>query len=322
VIALTGPAGAGKTALALRSAHRVAADFPDGQLYADLRAHATEHPLAADRVLAGFLRALGVAAHEVPGDLDEAASLYRSLLTGRRVLVLLDDVGDPEQVRPLFPGGRECLVLLTSRYRLGGLRARNGVQELTLGGLTPSESRELLMGILGTERVRGEADAAEELAASCAHLPLALRIAATRLSAGSHATIADFVRDLHGRPGLGALEVERDDHASMRLSFERSYQRLTTPQRRLFRCLAHVTPAAVTPRSAAAVTGTSEHSSARLLAGLADANMIASVAPDRYELHDLMRLYAIERAQREEESTGSAPGRTERQYRFPERAST
>ncbi|HET9137790.1 AfsR/SARP family transcriptional regulator, partial [Actinophytocola sp.] len=177
IVALTGPAGVGKTALAVHWAHRIEPRFPDGQLFASLRGSAFGPPPRPTETLAGFLYALGVPAGQVPTDLETAIGLYRTLVADKRLLVVLDDVVDPEQVRPLLPGSAGCLVLVTSRDPLCGLVARDGAHRVALDALTPDEARALLARILPSARP----DAIAELARLCAHLPLTLRTAAANL---------------------------------------------------------------------------------------------------------------------------------------------
>jgi len=180
VCAVAGAAGVGKTALAVHWSHRVAARFSDGQLYANLRGHAT--PTRPIEALARFLRALGVPGERVPADVDEAGALFRSVVAGRRMLILLDDARDAEQVRPLLPGSPECLTLVTSRDRLGGLIARDGARPLAMAALADGEAHRLLATLLGATRVAAEPRATAEVARLCGNLPLALRLAAADLA--------------------------------------------------------------------------------------------------------------------------------------------
>jgi DNA-binding SARP family transcriptional activator len=177
---ITGMAGVGKTALAVHWAHRVRDRFADGQLYVNLRGYASGRPLRPIEALARFLHALGVPAGQVPTDDDEAAALYRTRLAGRRMLILLDNAGSPDQVRPLLPGVPGCVVLVTSRDNLAGLLVREGAYNIRLDVLTDAEARLLLTNLLGADRLGAESDTAAELAALCARLPLALRLAAAQ----------------------------------------------------------------------------------------------------------------------------------------------
>ena len=312
-IVLTGPAGSGKTALIVHWARTISELFPDGQFFADMRGHSDEPPAEPLRVLGRFLRALGLAADDIPDRVDEAAGYYRSLLSGRRMLIVLDDVQSPEQVRPLFPGNDACLLVMTSRHRLSGLRARDGVRHAELGGMSPADARELLTRTMGAQRVAAEPAAADTLARLCSRLPLALRIAATRLTPDSPHPVADLLDGLRGDDGLGLLEVESDTLASMRLSLDQSYFRLEPAERQLLRRLGAEFPGPVTSGSVAGQSPETEHASARALTALAEANLIKPVAPGRYELSDLIRLYAIDQTRREQQASRA-------DARLPERA--
>ncbi|WP_312878035.1 NB-ARC domain-containing protein [Lentzea indica] len=182
IAAISGTAGVGKTALAVQWAHRVGDRFPDGQLYANLRGHTRGGPTPPIEVLTQFLSALEVPAERVPVDLDAASAMFRTLTTDRRMLVLLDNAADPDQVRPLLPAGSACLVVVTCRDRLTGLVASHGARQVSLDVLSPADALELLASVLGPERVRAEPVAAADFAQLCAHLPLALRIAAANLA--------------------------------------------------------------------------------------------------------------------------------------------
>ncbi len=230
---IDGMAGIGKTALAVHWAHRVTDRFPDGQLYADLGGWAAGQPLRAIDVLTRFLRALGVPGEHVPVQLDEAAAMYRSLLARRRVLLVLDNARDAEQVRPLLPGAAGCLVLVTSRDRLSGLVAREGASRLTLDVLTVDEAHALLVGLLGQQRVGMEEQAAVELAQACAYLPLALRIAAAHLLDQPWRGIGAYLTELTGPDRLAARELAGDEQAEVRAAFDLSHARLDAPTRSL-----------------------------------------------------------------------------------------
>ncbi len=292
---ISGTAGVGKTTLAVHWAHQVRDRFPDGQLYVNLRGHAGAPPLRPLEALAGFLPALGLPAREVPDGLDQAAALYRSLLADRRVLVLLDNAESAEQVRPLLPGSPGCLVLATSRGRLGGLVARDGAYHHSLDVLDPGESRALLARILGEGRIQAEPRAAVQLTQLCAHLPLAIRIAAAHLTIQPRRTLSDEVASLSAGNRLGALEVDGDQESAVRAAFDRSYAALHPDAARLFRLLGVVGCPDVTPHSAAALADTTTDHAADLLDRLAGAHLLSSVVPGRFAFHDLLRLYAAER---------------------------
>jgi DNA-binding SARP family transcriptional activator/Tfp pilus assembly protein PilF len=305
VSAIAGTAGVGKTALAVHWAHQVRDRFPDGQLYVNLRGYAAGPPLRPIEALARFLQALGVPAEEIPVDEEDAAGLYRSLLAGKRTLVLLDNAHHPDQVRPLLPGSAGCLVLITSRDQLGGLVARDGAIQMSLEALTPPEAGSLLSHLLGDDRVRAEPAAVGELAALCGYLPLALRIAAANLNTRPQRTIADYARRLRAGDRLAALEVDGDRQAAVRAAFDLSYAAQPPDARRLFRLLGLVPGPDVTAPAAAALAGMSAEAAAQLLDKLATAHLIDEHTADRYAPHDLLRLYAAEQATAED----GIPGR-------------
>ena len=207
ISAIGGTAGIGKTALAVNWAHQVAGQFPDGQLYVNLRGFdPAGSPMTAAEAVRGFLDAFEVPPGRIPASLDAQAALYRSLLAGRRVLVVLDNARDADQVRPLLPGSPGCAVVVTSRNRLTSLIAAEGARPLTLDLLTFAEARQLLAGRIGAGRVAAEPPAVEEIITSCARLPLALSIVAARAAAHPGfrlAALAGELRDARG--GLDAF---------------------------------------------------------------------------------------------------------------------
>jgi len=301
ISAIAGMAGVGKTALAVHWAHRVADRFPDGQLYVDLRGWApAAAPLRPEEALAGFLRALGVPAAQVPTEVEQAAGLYRTLLAERRALVVLDNARDADQVRLLLPGSPTCLVLVTSRDRLAGLVAVEGARPLPVDVLTPSEAHDLLAQVLGAERIAAEQPAAAQLARLCAYLPLALRITAANLTFHAQRTIAEHVAELAAGNRLAALEVRGDQQAAVRAAFGLSYATLAADARRLFRLLGLVPGPDVTAAAAGALAGIGTEQATRLLERLADAHLLAEPAPGRYAFHELLRLHAAEQAHAED----------------------
>lgn len=297
---LSGAAGVGKTALAVHWGHRVRASFPDGQLYLNLRGYDTQAPLTPMEGLARFLRALGVPSAQVPDDVDEASALYRSLLADRRVLVVLDNARDAEQVRPLLPGSSTALVLITSRDRLDGLVAIDGADRIDLDALSAEEAYGLLSRVLGPTRVQAEPEQTSELARLCAHLPLALSIAAARLAAQPGRRIGDFVEELKSEDRLSALAIRADGRAAVRGAFDLSYNALPQAARRTFRMIGLAPGPDVTAEALAAVTATQPAVAAEQLTTLARAHLVQQQTPGRYALHDLLRAYARERAGEED----------------------
>jgi len=290
-----GTPGVGKTALAVHWAHQVSCHFPDGQLYADLRGYDPEQPLTAADALAGFLRALGVAGADIPPGTDERAALYRSMLAGRRVLILLDNAGEGEQVRPLLPGGPPCVTVVTSRDTLAGLVVREGARRLDLGLLSQAHAAALLRGLIGA-RAAADPGAAATLAGLCARLPLALRLAAELAASRDGVRLADLVAELNGGPRLDLLDANGDPRTAVRTVFSWSYRHLDAATARMFR-LAGLHPGAeLDGYAAAALAGTTLKQAAAALDRLARAHLIGTRQPGRYGLHDLLRAYARELA--------------------------
>jgi tetratricopeptide (TPR) repeat protein len=297
ISAIGGTAGIGKTALALRWTHQVADRFPDGQLYANLRGFdPAGSPVRPAEVICGFLGALGVEPTGIPVGLDAQAALYRSLLAGRRFLLLLDNARDAEQVRPLLPGTETCVVLVTSRSQLSSLAAREGAHLLDLNLLTMAEARELLNRHLGPSRASREPGAVDELVGLCARLPLALSIAAARAAAAPTfplAGLADELRDARRR--LDALDAG-DLATNVQVVFSCSYRHLSEPAAGMFRMLSlHPGPDVSTP-AAASLAGVPLMQAHKALAELTRANLVTEHAPGRFTFHDLLRSYATHQA--------------------------
>jgi DNA-binding SARP family transcriptional activator len=298
ISAIDGAAGIGKTALAIQIAHREAASFPDGQLFVDLRGFdPRQPPLTPEQALGHLLRGLGADAEILKADVVTQAALYRTLLAGRRVLVVLDNAVSAEQVRPLLPGTQGCLALVTSRNLLAGLVARDGATRVNLDVLRPDESLALLRQIIGASAVDADLDSARELAALCGQLPLALRIAAERI-VGDHYGLADMVAELrveHGR--LDSLSTLDDESSVVRGVFSWSYRALDPAAARAFRLLGLHPGVELGIEESAALLGTDVPSARRQLGGLARRHLLEEVIRDRYRFHDLLRIYAAECAE-------------------------
>ncbi|MEV6648676.1 tetratricopeptide repeat protein [Amycolatopsis sp. NPDC051371] len=297
ISAVDGAAGIGKTALAVHWAHRVQHRFADGTLYMNLRGYGPGEPAPPAEVLDGFLRALGVRADAMPQNVDALSARYRSLLAGLQMLIVLDNANGAEQVRPLLPGTAGCVVVVTSRDSLTGLVVTESATRLTLDLLSPGESVALVQEIIDSQRGVAEPAAVRELIRLCARLPLALRIAASRVSAATATTVADVVAELtDDRYRLDALSWDKDDRAKIRSVFDWSYKRLPIDEARLFRRLGqHVGPD-FSLHAAAAIAGLDLPGTRRLLQHLTSVHMIESGSGDRYRFHDLLHAYAAEKA--------------------------
>jgi tetratricopeptide (TPR) repeat protein len=297
ISAIGGMAGVGKTALAVHWARQQAERFPDGQLYANLRgfdpAGEPADPAAVIRV---FLEALGIPAGQIPASPEAQGGLYRSLLAGRRLLIVLDNARDADQVRPLLPGGPQCLVLVTSRAELTGLAADGCGVLLTLGVLSEDEAREFLARRLGQGRTSAEPAALSELVSLCARLPLALAVTAARAAARpgfALAALAAELRDAAGR--LDALDAG-DAATSVRAVFSWSCRHLTRPAARMFALLGMHPGPDICVAAAASLAGARPAEARTTLAELTRVHLITEHAPGRYAFHDLLRAYARELA--------------------------
>jgi tetratricopeptide (TPR) repeat protein len=294
--AVSGTAGVGKTALAVRWAHRVAERFPDGCLYADLRGFSGDTPVRPEQALAAFLRSLGGRTADIPPPGPELAARYRSLLAGRRMLILLDNAHSAEQVRPLLPGTPSCFVLVTSRDMLAGLVARDGARRVVLDRLPGADANTLLHNLIGP-RAAAEPDAVTALADRCARLPLALRVAAELAVSRAGATLSEIVDELAGtQRRLDLLDAGGDPETAVRAVFFWSYRRLSVPAARTFRLLGLHPGSEFGAEAVAALTGTSTGEAGDALAELARAHLIETRRAGRYGLHDLLRDYAAELA--------------------------
>jgi transcriptional regulator with XRE-family HTH domain/tetratricopeptide (TPR) repeat protein len=296
ISAIGGTAGVGKTALALHWAHRVAHRFPDGQLYANLRGFDAGHgkPAEPADVLRGFLDALGVHPERLPADVEGLAGLYRSVLAGRRMLVLLDNAADAAQVRPLLPASPECLVIVTSRRELAALAAGEGARLLQLDVLSEQEANELLVARLGKERAAGEPWAVTELAALCARLPLALSVVVARAAASPKLPLSSLAAELTELGGrLDGLDAG-DPAANVRNVLSLSYRYLPDTAARMFRLLGLHPGPDISAAAAASLAGVPLAQARVALRDLTRASLLMEVVPGRFAFHDLLRAYAAE----------------------------
>src|SRR5215470_13301295 len=295
ISAVDGMGGIGKTALAVCWAHQVAHRFPDGQLYVNLRGFdPAGPPMAPAEAVRAFLDAFAVPPERIPVGLEAQSSLYRSVLAGRRVLVVLDNARDAAQVRPLLPGSPGCFVLVTSRTRLTSLIAAEGARPLTVDLLSDTEARELLSQRLGPDQVAAEPGAVEEIIGLCARLPLALSVVAARAATHPGFALAVLAEELsRTRGGLQAFEGgEVNDDVRAVLSW--SYQRLDTEHARLFRLLGLHPGPDITAAAAASLAGADPARTQRALKELARCHLVAEQVPGRFGFHDLLRAYATE----------------------------
>ena len=297
IITIGGMAGVGKTALAVHWAHQVAHRFPDGQLYVNLRGFdPSGRPVAAAEAIRGMLDALGIPAGQIPTGQDAQAGLYRSLLAGKRMLVLLDNAREAGQIRPLLPGGPGCLVVVTSRNQLAGLATADGACPVRLGLLPEAEAHDLLTGRLGADRLAAEPAAAAQLIGLCTGLPLALAITAARATARPGPVLATLATELDdARHRLDGLETG-DAEASVRAVFSWSVQGLSLPAADLFAQLSLHPGPDITILAAASLAGRARPQARAALNELAAAHLITEHAAGRYTLHDLLRAYAAELA--------------------------
>jgi tetratricopeptide (TPR) repeat protein len=294
---ISGTAGVGKTALAVHWAHQHAGGFPGGQLYVNLRGFGPADPLRPAEALRIFLDALAVPAAQIPATLDGRQSVYRSRLAGTKTLIVLDNAGGPDQVRPLLPGAPGCLVIVTSRNQLAGLIAADGAQAIVLDVLTSGEAHHVLARRLGPDRVAAEPAAAGELARLCARLPLALAVTGARAAARPDftlTTLAAELRDTRGR--LDALTTGEEDATDIRAVFSWSYHQLSTPAARMFQLLGLHPGPDTTAAAAASLAGLDPGHARRLLRELTHAHLLTEHTPGRYTSHDLLRAYAAEQA--------------------------
>lgn len=296
ISALAGIGGVGKTTLAVHAAHRARRSFPDGQLYVDLRGVGPDAALP-EAVLGAFLRSLGTPESAIPDALDDRAALYRSLLDGRRVLVLLDNARDAEQVRPLLPGAPGCATLITSRVRMVDLA---GAHLVDLDVMSPEEALQFFTRIVGEERITPEREAALDVVTACGFLPLAIRIAGSRLAARRTWTVSVLAAKLSDeRRRLDELQA---GDLAVRATFAMGYRQLVPGQARAFRLLGLADGPDISLAAAAAMLDQPVQDAERLLETLVDAGFLESAGPGRYRYHDLVRLYARSCAAEDEQA--------------------
>jgi DNA-binding SARP family transcriptional activator/tetratricopeptide (TPR) repeat protein len=296
ISAIGGTGGVGKTALAVHWAHQIAEQFPDGQLHMNLRGYDPDQPVTPVDALARFLRSLGVPGQDIPPDEDERAARYRSLLAGKRMLIVLDNARSAEQVRPLLPGTPSCVVVVTSRDALAGLAARDGAARLDLDLMPLLDAAGLLQTLIGA-RAAADPQAVALLAQQCSRLPLALRVAAELASTRPDVPLAQLAAELADQQQrLNLLDAGGDPRTAIRAVFSWSYRHLDTGTARTFR-LASLHPGPdFSPPAAAALTSATLDDTRRMLDRLTRAHLIQQTSPGRYAMHDLLRAYARELA--------------------------
>lgn len=297
ISAIDGTAGIGKTALAVHWAHRVKQHFPDGQLYLNLRGYGPGLPVAPEDALASMLRSSGVDPDRIPAGVDERSALLRSTLADRRVLIVLDNAENSEQVRPLLPGS-DALVVVTSRRKLRALSVHNGARHISLDLLARSEAVELLAEAIGRDRVDGEPAATAAIIELCARLPLALRLAAERVNSQPATPLRDLVVELADhRNRLAALSIEESADTDLRSVFAWSYDALDPEAARMFDLFGVHPGSVMSVPAAAAMAGVPPARAAATLQRLTDVNLLEQRFRGRFEPHDLLREYARDRAE-------------------------
>ncbi|MER6442210.1 tetratricopeptide repeat protein [Streptomyces sp. NPDC001185] len=301
ITAISGTAGIGKTALAIHWAHQIARHFPDGQLYINLRGFDARSPVEPEQALHAFLSALGVEAGRIPLDLAAQAALFRSMLDGRRVLIVLGNARDAEHVRPLLPASRSCLAVITTRNRVDSLVVREGVHRVILNLMSHDDARALLAKRMGRERVDSELTAATDVIQLCGRLPLALSIVAARAAAQSQFPISSLAEDLMDeRTRLDALDLHEAD-LSIEAVFSWSSRLLTAQGARLFELLGAAPGSDVGVHASAVLADMSHTAVNTLLTELTQAHLVEEYSPRRYRLHDLLRAYATKVARSDDE---------------------
>jgi DNA-binding SARP family transcriptional activator/tetratricopeptide (TPR) repeat protein len=299
IVVISGTAGTGKTALAIRFGRQVARCFPDGQLYVNLRGlDPATPPMEPAEALRFFLDGLGVPPHRIPADIEGRSALFRSLLDGKRMLIVLDNARNVAQVRPLLPGSPGSLVVVTSRNEMTGLVAAEGAVPLTVDVLGDAEAHEMLARRLGRDRVAAEPGAADEIIEACARLPLALGIAAGRAASRPKRPLTELAAELHDARGrLDALEAD-DAVTDVRAVLSWSYDQLSEPAAHMFRLLGVHPGPDVSLSAAASLAGMPRSEAGAALRELTRTHMVAEYLPARFTFHDLLRAYAADQAER------------------------
>jgi len=305
IMVVSGRGGMGKTALAVQWAHQVKHGFPDGQLFLDLRGRDVEAAMTPADALGQMLRSLGVPGDKVPSDLVEMINLYRSVLDGKRVLIILDNASKVDQIRPLVPATAMSALIVTTRGPMTALATYHAVGALCLDILGEADALALLGSVVGHDRVEREPANAVTIVNVCGRMPLALRIAAANLAGQPGRDLSHLAAELSGDHPLDALSVDGDSR-SVRTVFASAYRTLSPQAARMFRLLSLHPGASFVPELAAAITDMPAAEASTALTELADAYLVAETTGGRYRFHDLIQMYASERARMEENDSGGS----------------
>ncbi|WP_051385830.1 ATP-binding protein [Actinokineospora inagensis] len=297
VVVIEGAPGVGKTSLALWWAHRVQARFPDGTLFADLRGHGPGAPARPAEVLARFLTAAGFPPRRLPADAETLTGLYRTWVSDRRVLIVLDNAADAAQVRPLLPGTGSSMALVTSRTALFGLAITANARRVVLAPFTEAEATDLVLGVVGMARAHAEPACVGELVRLSAGLPIAVRVLAARVASRADLTLAEHVADIEGEGRLEAMSRGSDGRSTLRTVFDWSYRHLDAEHARQFRLLGLHPGVEFSAGAAAALTGRCDRATRRALDSLVDVHLLTPVGRQRYRVHDLLHEFAAERVE-------------------------
>jgi tetratricopeptide (TPR) repeat protein len=295
IVAIDGPPGVGKTALALHGAHKYRSNFPDGALYVDMHAYSPDIALESASALEAFIRAFDILPESIPESLGARSALFRSIVNQRRILVIIDNADNSAQVRPLLPACAESMVLITSRNSLSGLAAREGAMRVKLDVLSPGESVQLLSQLVTDGRVEADIDSARRVAELCGYLPLALRLVGERAAIHPGITLGELADEIvseHHR--LDELAEAEDELSDTRAVFSWSYRALPADLRETFRLIGLHAGSEFAVGPIAALLGANVRMASRHLRALANANLVREVDPGRFGIHDLLRLYARE----------------------------